>query len=65
LMFEEDKEGGEVFVGRIPKDIVAPGSGQTHLSFEVSEIISPVSVGMNNDSRQLGLLFDWLFIQPE
>src|SRR5207253_601721 len=65
LTSKRDDNGGTIFSGVIPQSVVALDASNTALSFRIPAITSPKAVGMNDDARPLGLLFDWLDIQPE
>lgn len=57
-----------IFRAVVPKSIVASNSKQTILNFRVNRVVSPLSLGMSQDGRMLGLFFDSLTaspIQPE
>jgi hypothetical protein len=64
LTYSWDQEGARVYQGIIPAEIISLNSEETVLTFEVDEVVSPASLGMNDDPRTLGILFDWLRIEP-
>lgn len=53
-----------VFEGTIPQAVMARSPTRTRLVFETDRAMSPQSLGINNDSRILALLFQWLKIEP-
>lgn len=62
IMLEKSSEGRDhIFSGIIPKSALRP---ESELVFTTNRVISPASLGVNEDTRGLGLLFDWLEIRP-
>ena len=63
-MRNSDVDCYALFEGVIPKAIVNKNPlGSTVISFRVSDTISPQELGINMDSRRLGLSFDWIRIK--
>lgn len=56
-----DEEGWSIFEGSIPPDLIT--NETMTLRFTVSGITSPEALGESQDSRLLGLRFDWLEVQ--
>jgi hypothetical protein len=65
LTARPDGPGGVVLEGRVAQPVVALDRSRTRLTFRIARAASPRSLGMNDDTRILGLLFDWLRIEPE
>ncbi len=58
---QQNPDGIYVYRGIIPKAALALGdANKPILTFEVNRVVQPVSLGINADERELGLLFDWL-----
>jgi hypothetical protein len=57
-----DKDGGTIFAGTIPAAAVGVDVERTQLGFHVDRVVTPKSLGMNDDERTLGLRFDWIRI---
>lgn len=61
----KDQERATVYRGRIKGRTLALDATKTRVSFSVSRVASPASLGLNlDDRRTLGLYFDWLRIRP-
>jgi len=52
--------GEVVFDGIIPRAVVALSLDNTVIAFHVTHMTSPKSVGLNDDTRLLGLHFHWI-----
>jgi hypothetical protein len=59
------EQGSTIFRGTIPRSAVSADPKNTKLTFSINRVASPESLGMNSDPRVLGVLFDWLAIDPE
>jgi hypothetical protein len=60
-----DETGAFVFEGRIFRAILAKGKGPMRLLFEVAHTVAPSAIDPDNqDSRQLGVLFNRIEITP-
>jgi hypothetical protein len=59
-----DGRGGTIFEASVPKSAVALDPRKTELTFRIARAVSPRSLGLNDDRRTLGLLFDWLRVDP-
>jgi hypothetical protein len=55
---------GRWFTGTIPRDAIAVDPSHVEIVFHVSGAVTPQSLGMNQDTRQLGLLMDWVELRP-
>jgi hypothetical protein len=49
--------------GVIPSDVLRSNPSETLFSFEIDRTVSPKEMGVNADSRKLGLGFDWIEIK--
>lgn len=49
--------------GQLPADILRRNPSETLFSFEIERTVSPKEMGVNADSRKLGLGFDWIEIK--
>ncbi|MCC7452120.1 MAG: hypothetical protein IT324_32245 [Anaerolineae bacterium] len=58
-----DESGATVLSGDIPHEVVAANPDNTLLTFHINRVASPQSLGINEDTRALGVRFDWLHIQ--
>ena len=54
-----------LFYGLIPQHVMSLGFENTHLTFHVNRVVTPISLGLNEDERTLGLMFDWLKLMPD
>lgn len=54
---------GTLWWGAIPQEAVADDH-RLHLTFRTNRTISPQELGINTDTRQLGVRFDWLRLTP-
>jgi len=61
LTLEKNEDATPIFRAIIPKALLRD---ETELAFIVNRLVSPASLGVNSDTRGLGLLFDWLEIRP-
>jgi len=59
-----DKEGARIFRGTMSRSILATNQGSASLAIQVSQLVSPQSLGRNEDTRMLGIAIDWLRIGP-
>lgn len=62
-----DAEAGWLFTGVIPVEALRQnpyGLDETLLVIQTDRVISPKEVGLNEDTRQLGLLIDWVAVGP-
>ncbi len=64
LTMNTDHQGAIVFQGVIPASLVALNQLNTVLTFSIDQVYSPKLLGLNDDSRFLGLAFNWLEIKP-
>jgi len=62
VALEKIDDANSVFQAAIPRSALRD---QTELVFVINRLISPASLGVNSDTRGLGLLFDWLEIRPK
>ncbi|MFO1483981.1 MAG: hypothetical protein U1F71_11555 [Verrucomicrobiaceae bacterium] len=65
LILDRGAGGAGMFHGVIPQSAVLKNPELTRLTFQVNRVVTPKSLGMNEDTRTLALLFDWLRIRPE
>lgn len=54
----------QVFKGIISSSAIERNSRRTRLKFMTPEPVAPVSLGMGQDIRKLGVRFDWVKIEP-
>lgn len=62
-----DTEAGWLYSGVIPAEVLAQnpyGLDETLVVIRTDRTISPKEVGLNEDTRQLGLLIDWVAVGP-
>jgi hypothetical protein len=59
-----DAGGAVTYVAKISAADVATDPSGTRLAFTVDRVVAPKSLGMNNDERTLGVMFDWIRIDP-
>ena len=59
-----DNEGARIFRGTTSHSMLNANSGSISLSIQVERVVTPRSLGTNNDSRMLGVAIDWLRIGP-
>jgi hypothetical protein len=59
-----DAGGAVTYVATIPAADVATDPLGTRIAFTVDRVVTPKSLGMNNDERTLGVMFDWIRIDP-
>ncbi|MBI5929239.1 MAG: hypothetical protein HY862_08020 [Chloroflexi bacterium] len=59
-----DADGAILFDGVIPQAATPTNQESSELKFVVDHVVSPESLGLNTDTRRLGLLFDWVQITP-
>ncbi len=60
-----DLASGEyIFDGLIPAEVIAANLQNTKLVFSTERVVSPKELGLGADIRSLGVLFDWLTIEP-
>jgi len=59
-----DEEGATIFRGTMSQLTLNTNLGPITLSIEVDRLVTPQSLGTNNDSRMLGVAIDWLRIVP-
>jgi hypothetical protein len=64
LVRHPDVGGAATFTARIPAATVAADATNTRVTFTVNRVVTPKSLGMNADERTLGLMFDWIRIDP-
>ena len=57
-----DKEGASIFRATVSQTMLNSNTGSISLSIQVDRVVSPQSLGTNNDSRTLGIAIDWLRI---
>ncbi len=55
----------QIFTGTIPHSVIARNTNRTEIVFQVDRILSPKQLGTSDDIRQLGLLLNWLHIEPQ
>jgi hypothetical protein len=65
LLTARDAEGGTTFSGIIPARVVDVDPDNTRLVFAVDRVVTPRSLGINDDERTLGLRFDWIRIDRQ
>ena len=61
----QDPDGAWIFRGSLPGAIVARDDRKTTLQFSVNRVVTPKSLGINEDTRTLAIQFDWLRIEPQ
>jgi hypothetical protein len=57
------EKSGDVYSGVIAADAVT-AEGQLFLTFHTDRTASPLELGRGTDTRQLGVRFDWLRVEP-
>jgi hypothetical protein len=65
LVTTRDAEGGTTFSGTIAARAVDADPANTRLVFAVNRVVTPRSLGINDDERTLGLRFDWIRIDRQ
>ena len=60
LTAAKDTDDGSVFKGLIPKEVVEKNPNCTEIAFNVSRVVSPKELGLNQDERKFGIQFDWI-----
>jgi hypothetical protein len=65
LAARQDPKGAWVFRGHLPGKVVARDDRKTTLRFSVNRVVTPKSLGINEDTRTLAVQFDWLRIEPQ
>jgi hypothetical protein len=61
----QDPDGAWIFRGSLPGAIVARDDRKTTLQFSVNRVVTPKSLGINEDTRTLAIQFDWLRVEPQ
>lgn len=64
LTSQKRNDGWTHFEGRFGPDVFTTNSDALTLTFESSQVLSPMSIGANEDPRLLGIRLDWIEIQP-
>jgi len=64
LNLSQDAESATLFEGVIPQEIIANAQQPIEFKFVIVQVVSPQSLGISQDTRTLGLLFDWLQLTP-
>lgn len=64
LQLSPSPETGVFFDGQIPREVIDANPDITRLLFSINRTIVPQSLGTSTDTRELGLLYDWLEINP-
>jgi len=60
-----DTAGTALFMGRIPRQVLMNSKPFARLRFHVSRTLAPCELDVeNSDTRELGLLYNWLSIYP-
>ena len=59
-----DEEGATIFRGTMSQPILNIKPEGISVSIQVDRLVTPQSLGTNNDSRMLGVAIDWLRIVP-
>lgn len=55
--------GASIHRGRIAAEVIEDDPGLARLEFRVDRVVTPRSLGINEDVRTLGVRFDWLRIE--
>ncbi len=53
-----------VVSGVVPAAAIPASEAAVELAFTVDRLVSPASLGLSEDARELGLMFDWLTLGP-
>ncbi len=65
LTLSRDEHEAYLYRATIPLEVLSAGdSGVVHLTFNIAETANPAALGINNDARDVGVLFDWLELHP-
>lgn len=64
LTRQPEDSGALLFSGLIPQASLAKNPGSTRLAFSTTRVVSPLALGAGEDSRPLGVAFNWLQIEP-
>jgi hypothetical protein len=60
---DRDKNCPIIYTGLIPYNIISKNPPQTRIEFTISETISPADIGLNVDSRKLGIAISWIMLK--
>jgi len=64
LVARPDVGGAVIYAGAICAGVVDADPDDTRIVFTVDRVVTPKSLGMNDDERTLGVMFDWIRIEP-
>lgn len=65
LELRHDEANTSIFRTTIPHEVLATGEpGMVVLKFTTAMTVNPAAMGLSDDDRDLGLLFDWLELRP-
>jgi len=60
LSWTGDQAGGRTYTGRIDAGTIDEGGGLARILFQAGGIYTPQQLGINTDTRHIGLGFDWV-----